>query len=231
MNFKKIIYNPYLQPVMMPLKWIGGAVAFTTGPYIRAAQKARSNPSEPNPFLNYLDKLLDEAGGLVAAPVVIGALGGLVGGIVLSAHLLSGAGVLAGIMGGLAITSAVAAATVALAPVATAAVILGATLIAATSVATVPGVLYGMKKTVDHVFSRNTVQAQAPTAVIDAPAPTTLEQLTTHISSMTPGEQQQLLNQLRHKASNDFAITAAVAAGTDENISVPKTIQLKKPKR
>lgn len=227
MNFKKIIDNPYLQPVMMPLKWVGGALAFTTGPYIRAAREAKRNPSEPNPFLNYLDKLLNEAGGLVAVPVILGAVGGLIGGIALSIHLLGGAGIAAGIMGGLAITSAVAATTVALAPVAAAALITCATLIAATSVATVPGVLYGMKKTADHVFGRNTapVAAAAPAA----PEPSTLEQLTTHISSMTAGEQQQLLNQLRNKASNDFGAAAGEkAAELAQDIAISQPIKLKK---
>ncbi|MEZ0262366.1 MAG: hypothetical protein ACAH80_15280 [Alphaproteobacteria bacterium] len=229
MNLKKVIDSPYLAPVMTPLKWIGAAMAFTTGPYIRAAKNAKQSPSNSNPFINYVDKLTDEAEGLVFVPIILGAIGGLIGGIALSMHMLAGVGVMGAIVGGLAITSAVTASSIAAAPAVLGLGIAAVTLVAATSVATVPGFLYGIKQTADHVFRRNPAPP-APAAAPAAPAPSTMEQLTAQLSSMNEAEKQQLLNQLRNKAGNDFGASAAPAAELDKDIAISKTIQLKRRK-
>jgi len=223
-NLKNVIDNPYLAPVMTPLKWIGACMAFTMGPYYRAAKAAQQNKTHNNPFLNYFDKMMDEADMLVCVPAILGAIGGLAGGITLSTHLLAGAGIIGGIMGGLAVTSAVLATSVVAAPVLCAVAIASATLVAATSVTAVPGFLYGLKTTADHVFKRGPVPAPAT-----APAPSTMEQLTAQLSAMNEAEQQQLLNQLRNKAGNDFGASAAPAtdAVLDKDIAVSKTIKLK----
>lgn len=228
LNLKSVIDSPYLAPVMTPLKWIGKSMAFVTGPYIRAAKASAQKKTVANPFLNYLDRLADEAPFLAIAPVLLGAVGGLIGGIVSSVHMLAGAGLAMKIVGGLAITSAVAASTVALAPLALGLAIAGATLVATTSVATIPGALVGVKTMVDHVLGRGAAPvASAPSAAPQSPS--TIDQIMNHVSTLSEQERQAVLDRLTNKAANDFAASAAPAAAElDKDIAISQPIKLKK---
>lgn len=234
MKLKNLFDNPYLAPVMTPLKWVGQCTAFLLSPYTETYRAAKLNRKHPNPFLNYGLNLFDDKHAN-NGPVVMGAFlnagsaglgaflgfGCAVGGG--AAQVVAGMGLAGKIIAGLGIigVSTVVGAVVAPLVVAAAAVVAAVAIPAL--VATVPGFLYGCKQTFDHVTGR----AAAPAPTVPSAAPPLDEQLNAAISDMPVEQKKDVLLLLQGKLANGFPENGPT--NLDKNITVSKAIRLKKP--
>lgn len=231
---KKLLDNPYLAPVMTPLKWVSQCAAVMLSPYTDTYKTAKNNKKHPNPFLNYFLNMFDEkantqagvGGGciLVAGPAGLAAVLGLMCSFELAGSVVAGAILPLKIIGGMATVATATAAAAVAAPLLVAAAVAIAAVTIPTAIVTVPGIFYGCKQAFDHVTGR--AAAAVPT-VPSAAAPLD-EQITAQLKDMPDDQKKDMLDLMKNGIGCTFAANAATTL--DNKIAVNKTIRLKQPR-